>query len=207
VVSERTIRRDAALQEIGATWGGFQTVGGPVLTVPYRHTWTERDGRVQQATAQAVFLPDTLEMASTVGPLMLQRGLFKVAVYRSHVRVTGTFMRPDLSAVRPLPSEVLWDEATVSVGVADPRGLARRASFNWMRRDVALEPGVADVAIFTSGLRGRVPGLAALAERTAMPFALELDVNGSRDLRFLPVGSDTSVQMTSTWPHPSFIGA
>lgn len=32
-------------------------------------------------------------------------------------------------------------------------------------------------------------------------------MNGSRQLRFLPGGNQTSVQLASTWPHPSFIGA
>ena len=32
-------------------------------------------------------------------------------------------------------------------------------------------------------------------------------MNGSRELRFLPGGSETSVKLTSSWPHPSFTGA
>src|SRR5262249_48283806 len=73
--------------------------------------------------------------------------------------------------------------------------------------EVPLEPGADDVAIFASGLHARANGLAAAAERGVMPFTLDLDVNGSRDLRILPTGSQTSLQIASTWPHPSFIGA
>ena len=40
-----------------------------------------------------------------------------------------------------------------------------------------------------------------------LPFDLDLDVNGSRDLRVLPAGAETTVRLTSTWPHPSFVGA
>jgi inner membrane protein len=207
VVSERTTRRDLALQEIGGTWGGFQTIGGPVLIVPYVYEWTDNDRKPQQTSLRAFFLPDSLDIKANVEPLVLQRGLFKVVVYRAHVGIAGVFVRPDMTAVRPAPSHVLWDDAAVSIGVSDPRGLAKRLNFNWMRTEVPLEPGAEDVAIFASGLRARAAGLRALAERSAIPFTVELDVNGSRDLRFLPTGSDTSLQATSTWPHPGFIGA
>jgi inner membrane protein len=207
VVSERTTRRDAALQEIGSTWGGFQTIAGPVLIVPYRYAWTDPDGTIKQTHARAYFLPETLDVTGTLEPLVLQRGLFKVVVYRAHLTIKGTFIRPDVTAIRPAPSQTLWDDATISVGIADPRGLSRRLVLNWMGKEVSLEPGTEDVAIFTSGLHGRVTGLAAAAERGAIPFTLDLDVNGSRDLRFLPTGGETSLQITSTWPHPSFIGA
>jgi inner membrane protein len=207
VVSERTTRRDAALQEIGSTWGGFQTIGGPVLIVPYRYTWRDQDGTIKQTHARAHFLPETLDVTGTLEPLVLQRGLFKVVVYRAHLAIKGTFIRPDVTAMRPAPSETLWDDATISVGITDPRGLSKRLVVNWMGKEVALEPGAEDVAIFTSGLHARVAGLAAAAERAAIPFTLDLDVNGSRDLRLLPTGGETSLQIASTWPHPSFIGA
>jgi len=207
VVSERTTRRDAALQEIGSTWGGFQTLGGPVLMVPYRSVWIDPDGAMKQTQVRAYFLPETLDVAATLEPLVLQRGLFKVVVYRAHLTIRGTFLRPDVTTLRPVPSQTLWDDATISVGIADPRGIAKRLVLNWMGKDVPLEPGADEVAIFTSGLHARTSGLAVVAERGTIPFTIELDVNGSRDLRILPTGSQTSLQIASTWPHPSFIGA
>ena len=207
VVSERTTRRDAALQEISTTWGGFQTVGGPVLTVPYVHQWTDQDGVSRHAQVRAYFLPETLGVTGTIEPLVLGRGLFKVVVYRSHLAIAGAFTRPDLTNVRPTPSQVLWDDATINVGIGDPRGLSKRLTVNWIGRDLPLEPGAEDVAIFSAGLHARTPGLATVAERTALRFTLEVDLNGSRDLRFLPTGSETSVQLNSVWPHPGFIGA
>jgi inner membrane protein len=207
VVSERTTRRDAALQDIGSTWGGFQTIGGPVLMVPYRSGWTDQDGVKKLSHVRAYFLPETLDVTGSLEPLVLQRGLFKVVVYRAHLVIKGTFIRPDVAAMRPPPSETLWDDATISIGIADPRGISKRLVLDWSGQRVSLEPGADDVAIFPSGLHGRVSGLAAAAERGPIPFTVEMDVNGSRDLRFLPTGGETSLQLASAWPHPSFIGA
>jgi inner membrane protein len=76
-----------------------------------------------------------------------------------------------------------------------------------MGSDVALAPGNEDIGLVQSGLHAAGPGLAALPERAVIPFSVELEMNGSRDLKLLPMGSETVVQLNSSWPHPSFIGA
>ena len=100
VVSERAARRDAVVQEVSGTWGGPQTIGGPVLVVPYRSTFTNSDGKTQEVIARASFLPEWLEVVGTLEPDERKRGgLFKVIVYRAHLKISGRFVRPDLSTI------------------------------------------------------------------------------------------------------------
>ena len=205
VVSERASRRDAAVGEVSGIWGGVQTLGGPVLTVPYRYTRTDQAGKTTSIVARAYVLPDVLNVDGTVEPEVRRRSLFEVVVYRSHLTVSGRFGRLALAEIRPAPEQILWDEATLSVGVTDPRGITRRVMSTWNGREQAFVPGVPDVGLFASGVHTAVPGLAASAGEAA--FTLEIDLNGSRQLRFLPGGSETSVTLTSRWPHPSFAGA
>ncbi len=206
VVSERAARRDAVVQEVSGTWGGPQTIGGPVLVVPYRSTFTNSDGKTQEVIARASFLPESLEVVGTLEPDERKRGLFKVIVYRAHLKISGRFVRPDLSTITSRPVEPLWNEATLNVGVADPRGIARRVSLNWNGREVAFVPGVSDTGLFASGVQAKLTDLESVAAGAVLPFDLDLDVNGSRDLRVLPAGAETTVRLTSTWPHPSFVG-
>ena len=43
----RTARvRNEAASEISRTWGGPQIVGGPVLVIPYRSSYTDNAGRL-----------------------------------------------------------------------------------------------------------------------------------------------------------------
>jgi inner membrane protein len=202
VVSERASRRGTVVDEVSATWGGVQTVGGPVLTVPYRYIGID----MQPYMAQAFFLPEALDIKGTMAPQVLERGLFEVVVYKAHLTITGRFLRPDFTGIRPAPQPV-WEDATLSIGVADPRGISRRVVLKWNGGDVALVPGVENAGLFASGLHAAVGRVSVLADTASIPFALELDVNGSRELKVLPAGSETTVQLTSTWPHPSFIGA
>jgi inner membrane protein len=202
IVSERATRRGSVAQEVGMTWGGVQTMSGPVLAVPYRYVGVDS----KPYMAQAFFLPDALDVKGTMVPQLLDRGLFEVVVYKAHLTVTGRFVRPDFNGIRPEPQPV-WEDATLNIGVADPRGIARRVTLKWAGGDVALVPGVENVGLFASGFHAAVGGLSASADSGSMPFTLDLDVNGSRELKLLPAGSETTVELTSTWPHPSFVGA
>ena len=205
VVSERTSRRDAVVAEVGGIWGGAQTVGGPILTVPYLFIDPAVGSR--PIISHAHFLPDVLDISGTVEPELRRRGLFEVVVFKGHLRITGQFARPDLAGVRPVPApdQVLWNDATLSLGVADPKGISRRVALTWNGREESFVPGVADAGLFTSGVQAPVRELSTSPARIA--FTLDLDLNGSRQLRFLPGGSETSVTLTSSWPHPSFVGA
>ncbi len=205
VVSERASRRDAAVAEVGGIWGGAQTVGGPILTVPYLYIDPAVGSR--PIIGRAHFLPDVLDLSGTVEPELRRRGLFEVVVFKSHLRITGQFARPDLAGVRPepAPDQILWNDASLSLGVTDPKGISRRATLTWNGREESFVPGVVDAGLFTAGVQAPIRDLSTSAARIA--FTLDIDLNGSRQLRFLPGGSETSVALTSSWPHPSFVGA
>ena len=40
----------------------------------------------------------------------------------------------------------------------------------------------------------------------AISFSSSININGSEQLLFTPVGKETAVTLTSTWPDPSFTG-
>lgn len=204
VVAERTMRRNSAVSEIGGVWGGPQVVGGPVLTLPYRYTWTDNAGRPRPSTGHAHFLPLSLAVTGSVAPEIRRRSLFEVVVYKSRLQIVATFAAPDLADVRPAPEEVRWRDAVLSLGVADPRGISRSLTLKWNDQEEPFAPGVEDVGLFAAGVQAPVRDLSATG---GVSFTIDLDLNGSRELRFLPAGNLTSIELASSWPHPSFVGA
>ena len=68
-VSERKERGLEAVAEVSAKWGDRQVLAGPMLVVPFTHTWTEvsRDGQSVERTGfrYASFLPDELNVIAT----------------------------------------------------------------------------------------------------------------------------------------------
>ena len=206
IVSERASRRDAAVVEVSNTWGGPQIVGGPVLSVPYTVAWIDGNGRPQRSVNRACVLPRDLQVDGRLATETRKRGIFEVAVYRATVKVTGRFVRPDLEWIRPAPERIDWDQAVVLLGISDPRGVVRRATLNWRGQLLPFTGGVADAGVFRSGLHAAIPPLDESAAGAELPFDFSLELNGTRDLRFLPAAEETAVALTSAWPHPSFSG-
>ena len=206
-VSERAARRDEAVREVSGTWGAPQTFAGPVLSVPYVVAWTDGSGRPQRSTHRVHVLARVLQVEGIVAPEQRRRGIFEVMVYRTTLKVSGRFVRPDLSTLRPSPEEVDWDAATVSVGVTDPRGLTKRGALVWNGQTLDFTGGIAEVGLFTAGIHAPARGLGAAAAGAEIPFAFTLDMNGTRDVKFLPSAEETVVNLSSSWPHPSFAGA
>lgn len=206
-VTERSSRRDAAVADVGATWGGPQVVGGPVLAVPYVAVWTDSSGRVQRAPFHAFVLPRDLQFAGRLATEQRNRGIFAVPVYRATLKVTGTFVRSDLAWIRPAPERIAWEEATLQIGVADPRGIVRRSSVAWRGGSQPLNGGAIETGLFRSGLHAALPQLGEVPVNAELPFELTLEFNGTRSLHLLPAADETSVSLTSPWRHPSFSGA
>jgi inner membrane protein len=107
--------------------------------------------------------------------------------------------------VRPAPDELLWKDAVVSVGIADPKGITGDVRVALGGRRLTVTPGVSDCDLFATGVQAAAAGLTA--DAPAVPFELAIDLRGTRELRVVPAGNDSTVRLTSPWPHPSFVGA
>ena len=68
LVNERQNLHDAAIEEISSKWGGRQTLGGPVLSIPYTAQLKDEKGTVEFVTRYAHFLPDELTIDGKVFP-------------------------------------------------------------------------------------------------------------------------------------------
>lgn len=204
IVSERSARRDSVATDISSTWGAVQLLAGPMLTIPYECTVVDNEGKTRQVVGRATFLPDSLNIQGTLTPDVRERGLFKIVVYSAQLTLSGRFSLPEMSDVTRGSVRPLFNESSVNIGVADPRGV-RRVALNWNGTDRRLEPGLVDTGLTTTGLHARVD----LNERVAagsMPFSMTMQLNGNRDFRIVPAGNDTTAHITSSWPHPSFLG-
>jgi inner membrane protein len=206
IVRERAARREEAVREVSSTWGGPQTLSGPVLSIPYVYSWMDGQGRRQEATAYAHALPRELQIDTELLTERRRRGIFEVVVYRSQLIVRGRFRHAPLDWVRPVPERVDWTGAVLSVGLTDPRGLSRRAVLTWNGRETPFTSGVAQVGLFNAGIQARLPELAAPESGTEIPFSFNLAMNGTRQLRFLPSAEETTATVKAGWAHPSFVG-
>ncbi|HYH06479.1 MAG TPA: cell envelope integrity protein CreD [Thermoanaerobaculia bacterium] len=206
LVSERSQRAATVRSQIAATWGQRQTLGGPVLIVPFVVRYADSTGRQHAIKDRARFLPERLKTTGQLHPDRRSRGIFDTVVYRGDLGVTGTFARPDFSSWNVPPENILWNEAVVTIGVSDLRGLRGNPVLRWRGQAVEFSGGTADARLWSTGLTAAVPLDGNAAERE-IPFAFDLRLNGSEEIQFLPLGAESVVELTSPWPDPSFSGA
>jgi inner membrane protein len=100
-VTERANRRYQVENEIAGLWGGSQTIGGPVLAVPYvtRTQNTTAYGTVTQSEVRHLvyFLPEVLEIHADVKAELRYRSIYEALVYGTDVIVSGRFAAPSFA--------------------------------------------------------------------------------------------------------------
>jgi inner membrane protein len=204
LVSERRQRADSVRNEIASSWGQSQTIGGPVIVVPFRQRVFDGQGRPQVLINRARFLPDRLKVTGRLFPEKRHRGIFETVVYRADLALEGEFARPDFSSWDVLPDDILWNEAVLTIGIPDLRGIRGTPVLKWNGRDVAFSGGTGDAKLWQTGLTATPP---LTAQEGRYLFSTKLELNGSEQLGFYPLGGETIVELTSPWPDPSFQGA
>ncbi|RYY88056.1 MAG: cell envelope integrity protein CreD [Chitinophagaceae bacterium] len=206
LVMEREARQKEAVDEVCGKWAGSQLLGGPVLVLPYLVNYTNTEGKPVQSRHYAYFLPGKLDMKTVAQPQERHRGIYKVMLYSAQVQLSGQFDRPDLGALRISPEQVLWGEAFVRLQLSDVGGLNEELTLTWNGdRRLVFAPNTSSDPYSSSSLAAPLP-LQGPMELAAFTFNGALQVNGSQQLLFAPLGKTTTVELQSTWPHPSFTG-
>lgn len=212
VIRERSYRQSAVGAEISQIWGRSQRIFGPVLILPYRQTveTVKYDDSVSVNTVEgrAFILPETLAIAATIDPEIRYRGIFEAVVYRGDVAFQGRFTRPDLAALGIGDAEILWDRATLALGATDLRGTRGDLTLAFGDLETMFTPGTSSSIIGGGASAAIGPALTGgWTDGRAIGFDFALDLAGSGGIRFVPSAKDTTVSLTSPWPHPSFDGA
>ena len=205
-IREREGRRMDAEKNITGIWGGNQTVGGPVLTIPYkilRHKGKENEFKELH---YAHFLPDELNIDAKVTSQIRYRGIFEIPVYLTDVTFKGWFEQPDFNDFGLVNPEFDWESAFVSMGIPDLRGIKETIPLEWDSSGKYFKSGVNKAFFLNSGVNTPVPVQDADNSKKYQ-FTISLKLAGSKSLNFIPLGRATSLKMSSEWPSPSFTGA
>jgi inner membrane protein len=209
IVSERQQRARQVYAEVAQGWGSAQTVGPVLLSVPYRESVTEPNGRIVTFDRTARFLPEDLQIDAQVEPEVRRRSLYDVVVYTAHVKMTGYFRRPNLALVRLDPSAtVLWDDAKVTLPVTERKGIVPGATLKWRETGMELSPSAPApfAPALGTGLEASATGLREGESEMKLPFEIKMDVKGTGSIQLQPSGKSTVVHLTAPWRDPSFMG-
>lgn len=204
LIRERQNLKDQTVAEIASKWGSPQTIAGPVISIPFIKRNKLTDGKVEETTEYAHFLPSNLKIKGNLEPEKRNRGIFVVMLYKTLLKVEGDFEPLDLQKLNVPPGDFLMDKAMVTIGLTDLKGVNQTIKMKWNEADLEMSPGLPVRDLMASGVS--VP-VKISADGSAMRFSFQLDLNGSQSIRFCPFGKDNQIQLTSSWGSPSFVGS
>ncbi len=203
LVDERQHYYEEAVDHVARAWGGQQALTGPFLIVPEVRQVVSRSGSHLGRTEQRqmrVILPHELKLQADTTHQQRQRSIYTVPVYQGNVHVTGSFRLPDATEVPD--ANLLWREARLVLGISSPHAVTQLSELQLGGNRQAFSSGTGE-AWLADGMQARIP---IDASRQEVGFSFDLALKGTRSLGISPLGADNHIEVTSTWPHPSFAG-
>ena len=207
LVLERQERSELAAMEVSEKWGLDQTITGPFLTIPLKETRildTKNDTKVEYIRKQLHVLPEQLDIAGDVVPEEKKRGIYKTVVYQADMRISGQILVSESIQEQITAHEIINNAAYLCVGISDLRGI-KDVTIRVDGAVVEEMPGLPSADITSKGIH--IPVSPALFSAESVSFEIDLKLDGSRELNFVPVGKNTDVKISSSWADPSFGGA
>ncbi len=210
IIYEREQTQREAIDEVSEKWGGAQTLQGPVLSIPYTRYVKEIDkatGKetLVQITERLHVLPSKLDIQASVKPDRRHRGVYEIVVYNSALHVSGAFTKLDFKDLEAKGHSFKFNEATLNAGIDDLRGIEKQIELNWEGKKLPFNPGVSNQDIFYSGINAKVS--ISPTDDHLYRFSFDIELKGSQQLYFTPVGKETDVVLNSDWQTPKFDGA
>jgi len=212
IVDEREGRLREAEASVAASLASSQTLLGPILQRDCTESWEAVQGEgkdrkqvTERRSWKLAAAPATLDIAAQVALEPRHRGIFKVNGYVMKATLAATW--PDGSALVPKAehagSRLSCAPPQLLLALGDSRGV-RSATVRVDGRDVAVLPGTAHPA-HGRGFHVALDDAYARSSR-ALSVQMAVELVGTGDLAFAPVGESTRVSLASDWPHPSFAG-
>ena len=200
VIMERQKTAGQVRQEISKQWAEKQCISGPVLNIPIRSVPAEKDEKPVNMIWH--IMPESLKITGVINPEIRYRGIYQSVVYGSDIQIAGEFILPENLSIEGY--EVFFNNAYLTLGISDNRGLKGDVILKTGSGKVQTEPGVKDQDMFFSGVTFNYP----LTSRSGkIDFSINLNLSGSEGILITPVGKTTNVHLSSTWPSPSFNGS
>ena len=215
LITERAFRQQEVIQEINSKWGNEVLLSGPILKIPYKTYREEKiyvpetkvfEIKTEEIIHYAYLFPDQLNIDSkvTTKAQPLKRSIYESVVFTSDIEVKGNFPKIDLSKKDIKEGDIVWDKISVLIKTSNLKGIRNTIEVNLGQETLAMTPKYSQAYLNTI----ETENIANFPRDNSetIPFSFNLKVNGSESLKFIPIGKETDVYMSSNWHSPSFDG-
>src|SRR4029079_12613720 len=117
LVGERAQRMRSVVSEVSSKWGEVQTLAGPYISIPYYEEIKKAGDKTEWIEKEMNYFPNALQVDGSLEPIVRKRSIFKVMLYQSDLKLSGHFDYPNLAALQISPDQVMWEKATIHLGI------------------------------------------------------------------------------------------
>ncbi|MBT4075433.1 MAG: cell envelope integrity protein CreD, partial [Gammaproteobacteria bacterium] len=196
-------------------WTGSQEIFGPILVVPYMETIINKKWDVNQKayheyeqkfSRELLILPDDLKIKGAMQTEVRSRGIYSIPVYNTDFSIGGLFSNKKIVSLKKKDNiKIDWQKVRISMVISDMRGIENQPVLIWNNDELSFIAGSA-MDLKGDGIHALVNQLQE-TEVDFYNFSFQISLRGMESLQFLPTAKNTQVNLSSSWPHPSFIGS
>ena len=162
----------------------------------------------------AYFFPNKLNIKSTINPNEKVRGIYKTAVYQSTIDIHGSFNQLNFAEEGIKPNAIVWEKARFIIETSNLKGVNELVSIKINNRSYAFTSKYEKNKLHQYGesfldlhkLESQLLEIEDVPSKSTRSFSLSLKINGSKQIRFIPIGKETNVNIISNWKTANFIG-
>lgn len=199
LIDERSELQQQVQADIAKSSSDEQQVIGPFIHAQYLETVTV-DGKTSEQLMNMTLLPESLNVSSNLATFEKYRGIYKALLYRSQNQFEGRFKTSALAVLADKKIKRL----NLILAISDIRGIGQGSHINVNERSYELLPGT-QLDQLPQGIRVELD-YETIRKSEVLPYQIDLNLQGMRQLSFAPVGKNSSLTMQADWPHPSFVG-
>ncbi len=214
LVAERQARGAEVAEGIAASSSRSQLVLGPLILIDatrtQRHERVVTENGTMRSVVETIKVPEQLLLPPTQltigGGTRTERrgrGVFTSLLYHADLDVAAQFELPLPPTIEGDLLDYRVNTVRIVLGVGDSRGIGS-VKLAVAGQALEVEPGAIGVAWQSQGLHADLPK--AMWSQRQVSTKITLALSGTDSLAVVPVGDETSVKLTSDWPHPGFAG-
>ena len=190
LIYSRENTKDEVTYEVGRTYALAQTIDYPEIE---SEVMEKSNGST--TVKEYAHTPAELNYVAKVDTEVRSRSIYDVIVYQAAVEVQGNFV---------VDSSMLAAQAnTFKFDISDFKGLLSIPEVTIGDKTFAVQQQYEDSA---RCLGAKVTLPAGVKEGDVVDFTLKLNLKGTEELSFVAGGNVTTVEVSSSYPHPSFSG-
>lgn len=193
IIDEREETKSNVEKDIANSYGSFQTVYEPYIKTYRLKADVSKDAVEKDKIETYKIFSSLLDYKSEITTDILHRSIYDVTVYKSNIHISGQF---------PITENIIKAQKTeFGIRVTDLKGISNLTKLKFGDKEFALERKDKDQFIAVVDLpQGVEPG-------GVIDFSVSFDLKGTKSLYFEPsYNGETSLVMSSSYPHPSFKG-